>query len=204
MSARTELQERFDEEVRLLLRERNSIAFVVAAFLFPAFCFEDILLMPERWRDVLVLRLTCALVCILCMAVNKSAFGERSPFLVTLTGAAFLNLLQTFICPFDIRGIAMLYFTGHILITVGALSLLPLSTKQAIAVGFTSHLSYLLPTVVLSQELDPLVFPVQNGYLLCTWGLLSMGCWLNSRMRYREFDLRSRLYRVRQRVQDYG
>lgn len=204
MSEASVLDERFEEESRVLLGERISTVLVVGAFVFPAFVFQDYRLVQGRWQDMLALRLAGALLCMLLFAVNKTAAGQRRPFAVICAGAAGLSVLKTFITPLEVVGVGSLYFGGHVLILVAGLSFLPLATGQALVLALLVHLGFTLPMLAFGHPIDAIAFSTQNSLMVAIWMLLCVGCHLNHQGRRREFELRHRLYGARQRALDYG
>jgi hypothetical protein len=187
-----------------LLQERISIALIVGSFFFPLYIFQDQRMVPGQWRTFLALRLTCSLLCILIMAVNKSSWGQKRPFWIMLVAAAILSTVTAFITPLKLAGMSVMYYAGHGLIVVTVLSYLPLSFPQAMLTGLCIQLGYSIPTWILAEAFDPFIFLIQNSYLGSTVILLSIGCHLDYRTRHREYDLRSRLYTGRTHIEAYG
>ena len=198
------LKARFEQEMRHLLNERIGVAFVVGALIYPLFIFQDYRMVPDRWRDMLVLRLISSLLCILGMAVNKTRFGERHPFAIVMFMAWALSVIKTFITPLEVQGIGALYFGGHVLIMVAGLAFLPFSLGQAVAAGLSVQLGFTLPLLLLARTIDPVAFSSQNSLMLTIWAMMAAACHLNHQMRFREFRLRMNLYKVRQQAKDYG
>jgi len=190
--------------MRTLLHERISIGAVAAALVFPTFILEDAKMAPWRLEHMASLRLISAMFCLLMFAVNKTRVGERHPYALVLVAMTVLGLLKTLINPLEVQGVGSLYFGGHALLLVGALSLLPLSLRQAVGILVAVLLSFTIPTLILADPIDHVAFSVQNSLMATMGALLCVGCHLNYRMRFREFTLRSRLYAVRQRAVDYG
>jgi len=195
---------RFEEQVRHLLLERITAICVVGCFIFPAYVTEDQTLVPDRWRDLLVARIICSMLCILGMAVGKTALGERHPYGLCVVFTAAISFTKTFATSIGITGIDALYLGGHVLIMVGALSFLPLSGARAAVLGVICTLGYAIPTLVFAEHLNHHAFVIQIGLMLTVTLLLSIGCHLNHRMRFREFDLLQRLHGARRRAEEYG
>ena len=199
-----ELERRFQDEVRGLLGQRCIVAFFVGAMIFPTFVFQDLMLVPDRWREMLVLRLASGLICILGIAMMKTPLGARRPFEIGMTALVGLVLIKTFITPLRVEGLEAMYYGGHVLIMVGAMAYLPLSLGRAVAVLLICQLGYSIPMMVFGTRINPVGFSIQNTYLLSIGSMLVVGCHLNYQMRRREFRLRSRLYSARIRTEDYG
>jgi hypothetical protein len=195
---------RFEEEQRVLLHERLATAAVVGACVYPAFIIQDYRLVQARWQQMLVLRLISSLLCLLALAISKTEPGRRYPFALTWVAVGALAVLKTFITPLEVTGVGSLYFGGHVLILVAAMSFLPLSTGQAVVLSLTTHLGYSVPMLVFGHPIDAIAFSTQNSLLVAMWMLLCVGCHLNHGMRQREFQLRHKLYAARHRALDYG
>ena len=198
------LYARFEQEMKHLLNERIGVAMVVGAFIYPLFIFQDYRMVPERWREMLVLRLISSMLCILVMAINKTRLGERHPFPLAITLGAALSVIKTFITPLEVEGIGALYFGGHVLIMVAGLAFLPLSLGQAVATGLVVQGGFTLPLLIMSNNINPVAFSSQNSLMLTIWAMMAAACHLNYQMRFREFKLRMKLYSVRQKAKDYG
>ena len=198
------IQVRFEQEMKKLLNERIGVAMVVGAFIYPLFIFQDYRMVPERWREMLVLRLISSLLCILVMAINKTRVGERYPFPMAIALGAALSVIKTFITPLEVEGIGALYFGGHVLIMVAGLAFLPLSLGQAVITGITVQAGFTVPLMILSNNLNPTAFSSQNSLMVTIWAMMAAACHLNYQMRFREFQLRMKLYSVRTKAKDYG
>ncbi len=204
MKLATDFEKRFDEEIKVLLRERVGIGAVVAAFVYPFFILEDHNMFPDRLEWMGLLRLISSMVCIFGFALNKTVIGERRPFLLALMTLLVMGILKTMLNPLEVQGIGSLYFGGHSLMVVGALCLMPLSFWQAVAVAATVHLSFSIPLLIFSPSIDHTAFGVQNGLMTTFEALLIIGCHLNYKMRRREFHLRMMLYGIREQARDYA
>ena len=193
----------FQGTIRKLLRDRNGAVFMVGALAFPMFVFVDLLLSHSQWREPFGVRLACSLVCLLLAAVNKTSVGRHRPFLVALTGAAVISVLKALLNPLQPEGPTQLYFLGHVLIVAAILGYLPLSFWQALVIGLTAQVCYVVPTILSELGPAPLVLLVQNWYLASLVLILSVACLLASRMRRREFELLTRLYEGRSYLKSY-
>jgi len=190
MKLATDFEKRFDEEIKVLLRERVGIGAVVAAFVYPFFILEDHNMFPDRLEWMGLLRLISSMVCIFGFALNKTVIGERRPFLLALMTLLVMGILKTMLNPLEVQGIGSLYFGGHSLMVVGALCLMPLS--------------FSIPLLIFSPSIDHTAFGVQNGLMTTFEALLIIGCHLNYKMRRREFHLRMMLYGIREQARDYA
>jgi len=198
------VKERFEAEMRGLLQERISIGAIVAACVYPCYLYQDFRMAPDRWHELTILRLSCSLFCILSSAVSKTVVGERHPFPLVLLVVAVLCTVKTWITTLQVAGLDALYFGGHVLLIVGALSLLPVSWWQAVLLALAGQLGYAIPMALVATKLDPLGFYIQNTLMATVSILLILGCHLNYEMRFREFRLRGRLHNARLRASDYG
>jgi len=197
-------QRRFAEEMRTLLAERVSIGAVAAACVYPFFIVEDVRLAPDQWERMATLRLISSIFFMFLFGLSKTATGERHPYKVTVFALVTAGLLKTILNPPEVQGAGSLYFGGHALMIVGALGLLPLSFWRALILGAVTQLSFSLPTALFAHPIDHVAFAMQNMLMLTMLLLLSLSCHLNYNMHFREFQLRSRLYAVRQRATEYG
>lgn len=198
------LLSRFQEEMADLLQDRIGTTLIVGAFVFPFFVLEDQSLIPDRWRDVYVLRLTCSLACMLAWAANHGRLARRHVMAFLVVTMAAVSILKSFVTAMDVTGIRSLYFGGHALILVGSLAYLPLSGLQSAIMGAVCLLGYAVPTLLFASAIDHTAFEIQMGLLAAIWIQLSVGCHLNYKMRLREFLFRHKLYQVRRRAEDYG
>jgi len=196
--------QRFRQEMRGLLHERIGIACVAAAIVYPCYLYQDYRMMPEQWQPMFLLRVSSALFCMLALAINKSAWGSKRPYALSLVVMSALCFAKTFITTLSACGMDTLYFGGHVLLIVGALALMPLSGLQALGMAVAGHLGYSVPMLIWGRCIDPMGFYIQNTLMVTIWLLLVVGCHLNYQARYRAFRLRGRLYAARQRVEDYG
>lgn len=204
MNDPTSLAARFREEHLRLLQDRIGTTAVVAAFVFPFFVLEDLELVPDRWQDVYALRLSCSLVCLLAWAGTHSRFARNHTFAWVALVMAALSVVKSFVTAMDVSGIRSLYFGGHALILVGCLAYLPLTGPQALVLGAICVLGYAAPTLLFASPLDPVAFQIQVGLLTAIGLQLAVGCHLHTGVRFREFQLRTRLYLARRRAEDYG
>lgn len=197
-----DLEHRFEAEIATQVNERGTVLLTFAALTFPLPFFNDLRMFPERWRDMLLLRLLATLACLLLMAVNKSALGTRRPQAIVLVGGLCISLFQTFLHPMRVAGSGTLYFSGHLMVLVGTLGLLPLSLGWALTFSLAVHACFAVPLLLLAPSIDPVAFSMQNSFMVMLWGFLCIACHLNYQSRRREFQLRVRLYRARPRGQD--
>ncbi len=196
--------DRFQHEMRVLMKERIGVACWVGAFIFPWYVFEDHWLCPDGWQRVFLLRLLCSLTCILAAALNHTKLGRKHTFVFVILVVAAVSVTKAFTTALVVDDIQALYFGGHVLILCGVLAFLPLNWWQALITGGTVILGYAAPTLLFADPIESIPFQIQVGLMTAVWLQLAFGCHLNFRMRVREFAFRSKLHQVRQRAEDYG
>ena len=196
--------DRFQHEMRVLMKERIGVAAWVGAFVFPWYVFEDQWLCPDNWQRVFALRIICSLTCILAAALNHTKLARRHTFAFVILVAAAVSVTKAFTTALVVDDIQALYFGGHVLILCGILAFLPLNWWQALVTGGTVILGYAAPTLLFADPVEHIPFQIQVGLMTAVWLQLTLGCHLNYKLSEREFAFRSKLHQVRVRAEDYG
>jgi hypothetical protein len=196
--------DRFQHEIRTLMKERIGVAAWVGAFVFPWYFFEDQALCPDDWQRVYALRLICTMTCILAAALNHTKLARNHTFVFVIMVTAAVSVLKSFTTALVVDDIQALYFGGHVLILCGILAFLPLNWWQALLTGGTVLLGYAAPTLLFADPVEHVPFQIQVGLMTAVWLQLTFGCHLNYNVRQREFEFRNKLHQVRVRADDYG
>ena len=197
------IRSRFKEEVNVLINERISIGLICAALMIPVFTVIDQIIEHETVAVDLYPRLIMSLSCMLLYAINKTPTGRRFPFTLTVIGFTIFCLFKTWMLMPVNNDMSMLYLWGHMVLMAGAASFLPLALMRMSLIGLIAQITYVIPVLLITPNLDIETFLVYNVYFFSIWNLFALGSQLNYTLRYRSFILKNNLTKMRRWARHY-
>ena len=147
----------FADEIRLLFHRRTVICLWLGIVFFSLFSILDYWCCREFFSLFLIYRLL--LVATLAIALNLMRFqlvARHAPLL--MYAVLLLGTLSISLMTLQMGGFASGYYVGILLMSAGAISVLPLRASQAVFTGLSMYMVYLLTILLGTGRTD-----VQNA-----------------------------------------
>ena len=166
-AGRPEVRERFAAEVRARLAARLTLTCQIGLLLVPLFFALDLVLHPQLWPPLLVIRLVMMAFFVVALALCRTDFGMRhigvvSSFLVWQTGFGIVLMIAL-----D-GGAASGYYAGVNLVMLAAAVLLPWDAPLSLFTSATLITSYVVVCAVWGGISNGAVFAEHLFFLFST------------------------------------
>ncbi len=159
----------FLEEIRLLFYQRTLICLWLAVIFFSLFALLDFVYCPEHFTLFLFYRLFYVVIILTFINLLKlpsfMPFAPRFMFVAMNLGALAISLMTV-----RLGGFHSGYYVGILLMIAGALSVLPLRASQALFIGLSMYLVYIVTVILGSGGLDKtnIVYATNNSFFFLT------------------------------------
>ncbi len=195
----------FADEIQLLFYRRTIICLWLGIVFFSLFSILDYWCCREFFTLFLAYRLFLITAFVICLKLLRfSSAARHAPllmYIVLLLGAFSISLMAL-----QMGGFVSGYYVGILLMTAGAISVLPLRASQAFFIGLSIYTVYMF-TIFLGQEAhDPhhTIFAVINSFfffsIIAGTAIQSMD---DMQVRINSSRAKNNIYEIKQKLYNY-
>ena len=189
------LWEEFDKETREKARRDVVTGAITSSVLYMVFGILDYFEWPALFATFMIIRLAVVAANMIILALTRTAFGERQPYLLSMLEYILAGLGIVLMVHLS-GGYSSTYYAGITLVLLALIYVLPMSAKRAAVVCGILYLAYMVPTL-LYQKIDrPDILLNNNFFFLASIVLVLLSSHLATQIRYREFIARYSLARA--------
>jgi len=194
----------FEDDYKTFLQNLNvgrlRVLLLSAMILAPIFTVLDYIIYPEAIKTFLPLRFACLLLSAIVFALS---YTEKGILYVKVLEAFTLSNISIMIA-FTIQylGYETPYYAGLNLIILAIGVILPWGVFETLVASGTIYVSYLIPTLLLSDIGNVHIFLSNNVFILGTIMVVGTGSYFTSSLRKREFIALSELEQARMELEE--
>ncbi len=183
----------FDQEIRELFIKRCILLHRLGIIFFPLFSILDFLVTRNNFFTFLLWRLLFSSLLAVNLLWIKKKHSYSHTLLLTFIGYLVGGALVSLMCR--VGELGTIYYSGIILMMIGATGLLPITVKQAIVSGLALYSVYILIILSAIMPSQPTLQTLFNNsfFFLSFIIVTSVLCLENSKARLRQFQLRTNI-----------
>jgi response regulator RpfG family c-di-GMP phosphodiesterase/signal transduction histidine kinase len=193
------LRQEFDKETREKARRDVVTTAIVCSVLYIMFAILDYFEWPALFATFICIRLAVIAANMIILALTRTAFGERQPYLLAMLEYILAGLAIVLMVHLS-GGYSSTYYAGISLVLLAMIYLLPMSAKRAAVVCGILYFAYMVP-ILLYQKIDRIDILLNNNFFfLATIVVVVLSSHLATQIRYREFSARYSLARANEEL----
>jgi len=194
----------FEDDYKAFLKNLNvgrlRVALVSTIILAPIFTVLDYVIYPEAIKMFLPLRFACFVLSAIVFALSYTEKGVLYVKILEIFTLSNISIMVAFTIQY--LGYETPYYAGLNLIILAIGVILPWDVYETLAASGIIYVSYLLPTLLLSDIGNIHIFLNNNVFILGTIMVVGTGSYFTSSLRKREFIARFQLEQARMELEE--